>query len=702
MRTSDAAATGNHPSATVAGPRRPARPEETVIDARRPVGTRHENAVLSLLRIPVLRRMWAAITLSSLGDWLGLLANTALAQQLTSDRSVAAQGVAISGVILTRLLPDLVLGPLAGALADRLDRRRTIIIGDVLAGLLFLSIALFYDLTWLYVGQFFIEAVGLFTMPAKQAVWVNIVPREKLPVANQMSLISVYGAVPVAAVIFALLSTANRLVQDPLLGSERIPIVAALVLNAVSFFIGAGTVYVSRHDIPSFLAGGGDTDNVFAAIREGVVFIRRSAVLRGLYIGILGAFLAGGVVVGVAQLYVLTLDAGTAGYSILFGTVFTGLAVGMVVGPKILPTISRRRLFGLAISASGVTMVAMSLLADFVLVVALALLVGIFGGIAWINGYTMIGYEVEDRLRGRVFAFVMSSVRVTLLVAVAVGPLFAGWVGTHSVKFREVELRFTGPGVTLLLAGLLAAAVGVYVSRQLGGGGARRLLDLLWATVSRPDLLAAGRVESGLFVVIDGNGADALVGEQGARLSTTLRADGYPVVLTGEPAQTAAGGRLAAVLSAGEPIAPQTEALLRLADRAEHVARVVRPALTAHQVVICRRYTDSALARLGADLGLDRGRLGRTSQWSTGDLAPELTIVLDGPAEFDRDGVRALFLELADSDPVHYVLLPADLDADSMAAAILSRVQGLLASRSERVARIVPTSDAPGPVAAAG
>ncbi|MBA3524169.1 MAG: MFS transporter, partial [Geodermatophilaceae bacterium] len=261
----------------MAGPRRPAHPEETVIDARRPAGPRHENAVLALLRIPVLRRMWAAITVSSLGDWLGLLANTALAQQLTSDRSVAAQGVAISGVILTRLLPDVLLGPIAGALADRLDRRRTIIIGDVLAGLLFLSIALFYDLTWLYVAQFFIEAVGLFTMPAKQAVWVNIVPREKLPVANQMSLISVYGAVPVAAVIFALLSTANRVVQDPLLGSERIPIVAALGLNALSFFAAAATVYASRHEIPSFLAGGGDTTHVFAAIREGVVFIRRSA-----------------------------------------------------------------------------------------------------------------------------------------------------------------------------------------------------------------------------------------------------------------------------------------------------------------------------------------------------------------------------------------------------------------------------------------
>ncbi|MEJ7702774.1 MAG: MFS transporter [Geodermatophilaceae bacterium] len=186
------------------------------------------------------------------------------------------------------------LGPFAGALADKLDRRRTIIIGDLIAGVLFLSIAVAYDLAWLYLAQFLIEAVGLFTMPAKQAVWVNIVPREKLAVANQMSLISVYGAVPVAAIIFALLSTFNRFFQDPLLASARVPIVVALIFNALTFFAAALTVYLVRRDIPVFLAGSGEAKNLFSAIREGMSYIWTNQVLRGLYVGILGAFLAGG------------------------------------------------------------------------------------------------------------------------------------------------------------------------------------------------------------------------------------------------------------------------------------------------------------------------------------------------------------------------------------------------------------------------
>jgi len=653
---------------------------------------RHENAVLALLRIPVLRRMWAAITVSSLGDWLGLLANTALAQQLTSDRSVAAQGAAISGVILTRLLPDLLLGPIAGALADKLDRRRTIIIGDVSAGMLFLSIAITYDLVWLYVAQFLIEAVGLFTMPAKQAIWVNIVPREKLPVANQMSLISVYGAVPVAALIFALLSTFNRFFQDPLLASARVPIVIALVFNALTFFAAALTVYLVRRDIPVFLAGSGETKNMFSAIREGMSFIWTNPVLRGLYIGILGAFLSGGVVVGVAQLYVATLDAGNAGYSILFGTVFTGLALGMIVGPRILPGISRRRLFGLSIGLSGASLVTMSLMGDFVLVLALALLVGFFGGIAWINGYTMIGYEVEDRLRGRVFAFILSSVRIALLLSVAVGPLLAGSLGQRSVRMRESELAFSGPSTTLLVAGLLATAVGLYAYRAVGGRG-RRLVDILWHTVSRPDLLGDEHVETGLFIAFEGSSSDQIA-SQAMSLAERLRRDGYRVISTGEPGDTAAGRQIAAILSGRAtttPLAPATECLLYLADRAEHVARVVRPALQQRQVVVCQRYVDSTVAYQGAGRGLDPSRIRRTSQWVTGSLAPDLTVVLDSAVGAGGDAaVRHMFLEIADADPDRYLVLPADLRADAIAGAVDDRVAALLATRSERVARDLP------------
>jgi dTMP kinase len=94
------------------------------------------------------------------------------------------------------------------------------------------------------------------------------------------------------------------------------------------------------------------------------------------------------------------LSAGTAGYSIMFGTVFTGLAVGMLIGPRVLPSYSRSRVFGLAIAPAGLALIAMSVVRDFTLAAGLAAVVGMCAGMAWIIGYTLIGHEVEDRLRG--------------------------------------------------------------------------------------------------------------------------------------------------------------------------------------------------------------------------------------------------------------------------------------------------------------
>ena len=324
---------------------------------------REPNSVAVLLRIPVFRRLWAAIAVSSLGDWLGLLATTALAAYLTKDSSNLAQGAAVSGVLLTRLLPDLILGPIAGALVDRFDRRMVAIIGDSLAGLLYVSIIFCGNLLWLLVAQFLVEAIGLFSTPAKQAMWVNIVPRERLAVANQLNYVSVYGMVPVAAALFALLSTAASFFGVPDLSGGSTALISgstntlaidiALAIDAGTYCFSAFMVFISRRLIPSFVGDRSTTKNIFSLIAEGVSFVRKNRLMRSIYIGILGAFGAGGLVAGVAQAYVATLGAGNAGYGILFGSVFTGLALGMLIGPKVLPTVPRRMIFTPAIGAAG-------------------------------------------------------------------------------------------------------------------------------------------------------------------------------------------------------------------------------------------------------------------------------------------------------------------------------------------------------------
>ena len=135
----------------------------------------------NVLSIRPFRRLWIATSLSSLGDWLSLVALASLASALAGS-GAAAQYSAVGGVWLSSLLPALILGPLAGAVADRLDRRVNMIVGDVLRAALYLTIPLDLSihfvnpLTWIYVVQFVASCVSLFWTPAKDASVPNLVP----------------------------------------------------------------------------------------------------------------------------------------------------------------------------------------------------------------------------------------------------------------------------------------------------------------------------------------------------------------------------------------------------------------------------------------------------------------------------------------------------------------------------------------------
>lgn len=622
-----------------------------------------------LLRLPAFRRLWAAIAVSSLGDWLGLLATTALAAYLTKDSSNLAQGAAVSGVLLTRLLPDLILGPIAGALVDRFDRRLVAIIGDTLAGLLYVSIIFSGNLLWLLVAQFLVEAIGLFSTPAKQAMWVNVVPRERLAVANQLNYVSVYGMVPVAATLFALLSTLASFFGVPDVGggsgalisggTNTLAIDIALAIDAGTYFFSAFMVLISRSLIPAFVGDRSTSRSIFSLIGEGVSFVRRNRLMRSIYIGILGAFGAGGLVAGVAQAYVATLGAGNAGYGILFGSVFTGLALGMLIGPKVLPNVPRRMIFTPAIGAAGVTLIVMSVLQDFLGAAITASLMGVFAGIAWINGFTMIGHEVSDQLRGRVFAFVMSSVRIILLLTIAAGPILAGAIGTYPVTVGDFRFEITGPAVVLAVGGLIAFTVSALIGRQIGGltsGVGRRL----FRRKMPPSLWEEPSEHAGVLIAVEG--ADPVAAAEYLHgIETHLVEAGYltSVVHRWEPRP------VVTVAPSADPLADALRASASLADLMN--ARVA-PALSGGTVVLCDGFLDELIVRYRI-LGLDEDRLSRVAQWAAGGLKPDLTVLVnateratvtaDGPLADERagspaeSGVAGSADELDDEDRVH-------------------------------------------------
>jgi dTMP kinase len=132
------------------------------------------------------------------------------------------------------------------------------------------------------------------------------------------------------------------------------------------------------------------------------------------------------------------------------------------------------------------------------------------------------------------------------------------------------------------------------------------------------------------FEGIDGCGKST----QARLLAEYLEKSGRSVVLTREPGGTPLAEEIRdVILTPGrEELAPETEILLYAASRAQHVAQLIRPALAAGKIVVCERFTDSSLAYQGYGLGYDIELVRRVNQAATGDLEPDLTILLETEA----------------------------------------------------------------------
>jgi dTMP kinase len=677
---------------------------------------RHHAREPGVLSIKPFRRLWIALSLSSLGDWLSIVALTVLAPSLASG-GLAAKGSAVSGVWLATLLPALLVGPLAGALADRLDRRMTMIVGDVIRGLLFLSIPLFPHLTWIYVAKFLAGVASQFWNPATAASVPNLVPKDKLERANQLSLLTTYGTAPLAAGLFSVLALVSEGISrvTPLFHTSNVDL--ALYFNAASYFISALTVYFIR-EIPKRDASGKiAVPSVFRSILEGWRFIGKTPVVRGLVVGMVGAFAGAGVVVGLGYTYITyTLHGGSAGWGLVFAAIFVGMALGMGLGTRVLGNFSRRRLFGLTIAAAAVPLALIGLVPVLGAVVLFVVLIGALSGIAYATGFTIVGLEVDDDTRGRVFAFFQSSIQVILLTVIAVVPLLsyaltkviAALNGTGNVKIGNVTYASAGQNAVILLAALVAFLLGMWAYRQMDD---RKGVPL------REDLLAAIRNEPvppvpepahlngstppaappGRLIAFEGGEGSGKT-TQARLLAIWLRELGYDVVTTHEPGGTKVGMRLRALLldTAHTGMSPHAEALMYAADRAEHVTSVIAPALARGAIVITDRYVDSSLAYQGAGRGLDVEDIARFNWWATGGRIPDLTILLDmdpmaglsrrarsadrleaEPAEFHLR-VRAGFLALARAEPGRYLVLDADRPADEITRDIQDRIHDLL------------------------
>jgi len=640
------------------------------------------------------RRMALASGAASLGDWMGFLAIIALTADIMGPTRAAA--FAVSGVMAARVIPSLLLAPVAGVFVDRWDRKRVLIATHVGRALIMALIPFTDELLSLILATLFIEVLSSLFAPAKDAVFPTLVRREQLMAANQVNLILTYGMLPFAGVLYAgLVELAGQLAAEGGFIAGR-PIAVPIWFNAATFLVAAlliRTITIRRVPVTSDRA----TGRVAAQFTEGLFFVAGHPIIRVFILGVMLVAGAAGVVITTGEFFAALLNAGPSGFGVLVAAVGLGMVVGLVAAAPLSRRLRPDWLFAPGLVVAGVGLLLTAPAADLAAALAPAALMGSGAGLVFIVGYTVLQQRADDRIRGRTFGAFNAGIRASIFLATIAVPFAIGVIGRERrvmtvVDGEELLLYpyvFGGIRITLLAAGTLAVLGGVALQVLLTRAlreEARRA-ERGDAGVTPTGVGPGGIARRGLFVVFEG-GDGSGKSTQLTLLREHLEGLGLPVVVTREPGGTGAGERIREILldPATVGLSDRAEALLYAAARAQHVAEVIEPALADGMVVLCDRFIDSSIVYQGAGRGLGEYRIEELNLWATGDVVADLIVLLDVSADeglrragsgggHDRleaageqfhTSVRDAYRRRADAEPHRWLLLDGSLPVDAL------------------------------------
>lgn len=576
-----------------------------------------------LLTHSAFSKLLAAMAVSSLGDWVGFVAVAALVA--ARGGSLATSSFAVAGVMIARMLPAIFFGPVAGSIVDRFDRKKLMIASDIGRGILYASMPFVGPLWGIFALSFVVECLSLLWTPARDASLPNLVPRRQLANANSVGLMTTYGTLPLGGLVFTLLAGVSDALGARVPYFDDNPWALPLWLDAGSFLFSAWMV--SQLDIKSPASRRDerlDMSRVWRDIKEGLLFLREHHLAGVMTTGIVIGFVGVGAVLSLGPVFVSrTLDSGSAGWGVLVTTYGVGMAIGLATVGLVCRVLDREHVFYLSMISASVTLFVLASMPNLPLVATCAVFLGIFVGMTWVTGYTLLQESVSDEYRGRTFASLTVLSRLGLFVSLAVFPTLVGIIGAHGFDVLGQHLDMSGTRLALWAAGGMVLAGGLYTRRGMKRYRRTKAMPLkLIPKLRKPPA-------KGVFIVFEGvEGAGK--GTQLQRVQSFLESKGREVLLTREPGGTKLGERLRDILLSHDTgsLEPKTEALLFGAARAQLVASVIRPALEAGRVVLCDRYIDSSLAYQGFARGLGEHDVLSLNVWATQGLFPDLVILL--------------------------------------------------------------------------
>jgi MFS family permease len=386
------------------------------------------SAYLNLLRTrPDFARLWLAQVISLLGDWF----NTIVLSALVAEYS-GGSGLAVSAFLLARFLPPLIVGPFAGVLVDRFDRKRLLIWSDIGRTIIMfvMLLALQPDRLWLiYVLTILQWSVSAVFDPGRNAILPSLLPRDELVVGNTLSSVTWSVMLAVGAIAGGLVARA--------FGTQT-----AIIIDAITFAVSAVLImqirlhpeYTSEADETRREAGAKSDQGFIDGLRYAIRFPSTLAILlvkTAQSLGNVDALM----VIYATTLFMIDGDTTTP-----LSIMYAAFGIGAVVGPLLLNrfndgqvrTMRRLIIVGFVLLTLGWFLMGG---ANTLVLVSLALIVRAMGGsVNWTYSSVIIQKSVPNNFLGRMFSLDMAGYQLASAISITATGALVDALGAENVR----------------------------------------------------------------------------------------------------------------------------------------------------------------------------------------------------------------------------------------------------------------------------
>ena len=424
--------------------------------------------------------LWVGQGISGIGDWVivGVL--------LTRLNQTNPQW-GIFWMMTFRFLPAFLFGLIAGALVDRLERKATMVFCDICRAALVFALAFSNSLWMICALVFGIECFSLVFGPAKDASIPDLVPKkDELITANSLMSTSTYLTMAIGTLIATVFLAFAFLIYKALpifhfTSSTQFQYEFAFIIDSLTFVASAMLVLTIAFpkrfdgDRPKISAS-----HVWQDTREGLKYMRTNPLTRS----ILGVMIIG--FIGGGSLYVLgapfaasVLHSTGAKFTLILTLLLSGVVVGAAFAPWLNKYLPKEKWFGRAVVGFGLTMVIFAFVEVYWISLVVICIGGMFLGFLLVTAYTLLHQNLDEEIRGRVFAAMQTIMRTCLLISMgifaAINAVLMHIWGTPSgeqpigkvLNLGFISRSFYPAMVALIIGGLVVIVGGIVSMRGL-------------------------------------------------------------------------------------------------------------------------------------------------------------------------------------------------------------------------------------------